>query len=467
MKNNVLHIIFGFIFLVSCVAERSGDDTRMSSGARSLMAIEVLADGADEHDYIHTARVIVFDNASVAPAIDINEVVTFSAGEQDAKKFGTTLEVSSNSDKMLVVVVNEPAAMTGVLDAVISRAELEDMIFRMDEVFNPNHSSPSSSGIPMTGVKRNIVVAEGLTTREEINIERGVARVELWLKKEDAVSFARVTSSTQVTLENSYAEGYLVVGTEIDKTRFQTGEDADDNFGRMLIPDNNYAFVDWSYGGTVPLELDDTYQLIAAFYTPERTCSSSNDADKLILHIEGVSSPDGLRDGQAVLSSFSPEGGGASRVLTEIRRNHIYRIMAVVKEKTVEFEHRVVPWKDAGQGIIIDPQYYLRVSHDKRYINNNALFATIKAETNYDRSDRGFPKGIQLGRIDYYDKDGMAVSGEESDWLGVSMSGADGDLSRDVVFAASKSLTGIPVGAYALVEVKAGNLIKKIKIIRS
>lgn len=189
MKNNVLHIIFGFIFLVSCVAERSGDDTRMSSGARSLMAIEVLADGADEHDYIHTARFIVFDNASVAPAIDINEVVTFSAGEQDAKKFGTTLEVSSNSDKMLVVVVNEPAAMTGVLDAVISRAELEDMIFRMDEVFNPNHSSPSSSGIPMTGVKRNIVVAEGLTTREEINIERGVARVELWLKKEDADFF--------------------------------------------------------------------------------------------------------------------------------------------------------------------------------------------------------------------------------------------------------------------------------------
>lgn len=467
MKNNILNIVFGFIFLVSCVAERSGDDTGMLSGARSLMAIEVLADGADEHDYIHTARFIVFDNASVSPAVDVNEVVAFSTEEQEAKKFGTTLEVSSHSDKMLVVVVNEPPAMTGALNAVVSRAELEDMIFRMNDVFNPNHSSPSSSGIPMTGVKRGIAVAEELTTREEINIERGVARVELWLKKEDAVAFARVTSSTKVSLENSYAEGYLVVGTETDKTRFQTGADADDNFGRMLVPDNNYALVGWNYGGTGALELDDTYQLIAAFYTPERTCSSSGDADKLILNIEGVSSPDGAREGRAVLSSFSPEGGGASRVLTEIRRNNVYRVMAIVKEKTVEFEHRVLPWKDAGQGIIIDPQYYLRVSHDQRFINSGALSATIKAETNYDRSDRGYPKGIQLGIIDYYDENGMEASGGESDWLGVSMSGADGDLSRNVVFTASKSLAGIPVGAYALVGVKAGNLTKKIKIIRS
>lgn len=467
MKNNILNIVFSFIFLVSCITERSGDDTGMLAGARSLMAIEVLADGADEHDYIHTARFIVFDNASVSPVLDINELIAFDAEEQDAKKFSTTLEVSSHSDKMLVVVVNEPTAMTASLDAVISRTELEDMIFHMDDVFNPNHSKPSSSGIPMTGVKRNIVVAEGLATREEINIERGVARVELWLKKEDAVSFARVTSSTKVSLENSYAEGYLVVGTETDKTRFQTGADADDNFGRMLIPDNDYAFVGWNYAGATPLELDDTYQLIVAFYTPERTCSSSGDTDKLILNIEGVSAPDGAREGRAVLSSFSPEGGGASQVLTEIRRNNIYRIMAVVKEKTVEFEHRVLPWKDAGQGIIIDPQYYLRVNHDKRYINDNAQSATITAETNYDRSDRGYPKGIQLGIIDYYDKNGGEASGGESDWLNLSMSGANGDLSRNVIFTASRSLTGIPAGAYALVEVKAGNLIKKIKIIRS
>ena len=141
--------------------------------------------------------------------------------------------------------------------------------------------------------------------------------------------------------------------------------------------------------------------------------------------------------------------------------------MAVVKEKTVEFEHRVLPWKDAGQGIIIDPQYYLRVSHDQRFIHSSALSATITAETNYDRRDRDYPKGIQLGIIDYYDENGMEASGGESDWLEVSMSGTDGDLSRNVVFTASKSLAGIPVGAYALVGVKAGNLTKKIKIIRS
>ena len=109
----------------------------------------------------------------------------------------------------------------------------------------------------------------------------------------------------------------------------------------------------------------------------------------------------------------------------------------------------------------------MRVNYDKRYINDNAQSATITAETNYDRSDRGYPKGIQLGIIDYYDKNGGVASGGESDWLNVSMSGANGDLSRNVISTASRSLTGIPAGAYALVEVKAGNLIKKIKIIRS
>ena len=87
-------------------------------------------------------------------------------------------------------------------------------------------------------------------------MERGVARVELWLRKESTVAFARVINSTQVMLENSYAEGFLVVGTKADGTRFQTGVDIENNFGRMLIPNGKYEFVGWFYESNDPLELD-------------------------------------------------------------------------------------------------------------------------------------------------------------------------------------------------------------------
>lgn len=47
------------------------------------------------------------------------------------------------------------------------------------------------------------------------------------------------------------------------------------------------------------------------------------------------------------------------------------------------------------------------------------------------------------------------------------MSGADGDLSRDVVFTTIRDLSDMAIGYYALVEVKAGNMIKKIRVTRS
>lgn len=357
MKNNILHIVFTLVFLVSCISERSEKDEDMAGGTRGMMSIEVLVDGADEHDYVHTARFITFDDASVFPVIDINEVV----------------------------------------------------------------------------------------------------------------AFARLTNSFRVLLENTYTGGYLVAGTEADGTRFQTGADVENNFGRMLIPVSDYEYVGWIYKGSDSLELDDTKQLICAFYTPERTCSAPGDVDKLVLDIIGLSTPDGLRDTRTILSEFSPEGGGNVQALTEIRRNSVYRIVGVVKEKTVQFEHTVIPWSDAGQGIIIDPQYFLRVSRDNLYISNDGKSVIITTETNYDRTDRGFPKGIQLGMVSYYDKNGdlLAPSHVQSDWLQVAMSEVAGSLLQKLTFTVSGNLSSVDIGCYAVVEIKAGNLTKEVRVTRS
>ena len=197
--------------------------------------------------------------------------------------------------------------------------------------------------------------------------------------------------------------------------------------------------------------------------------NSGEPGAKATLNIRGITSPDGERGTRTALTEFTPEGGGTPRVLTEIRRNNVYRIIGTVKEKTVQFEQAVLPWTEAGQGTIIDPQYYLRVSRDVLHVGLAGDAVTISVETNYNRGDRGFPKGVRLGEISYYDKDNhpLEATAGGRDWLAVNMSGVDGDLSRNIEFIAKTSLNSVPAGYYALVEIKAGNLIKIIRVTRS
>lgn len=379
--------------------------------------------------------------------------------------------MKTNPDKMLVVVVNEPQVMTSVLNAVIAPEQLEEMLFRMDDTFSFDHVQPLMSGIPMSGVKRKIVVEENVTTNEKITIERAVARVELWLKKADEIAFARLSTSmnSRVLLENTYGKGYLVTGTEADKTRFQTGLEIENNFGYIQTPTSGFEHVIWNYRDANVLELSDAPQRICMFYTPERTYEVADDRNKLFLDIRGLSSPEGERGIRTALTEFIPEGGSSPRVITEIRRNNIYRIIGTVKEKTVQFEQAVLPWTEVEQGTIIDPQYYLRVSRDVLHVGRVGDVVSISVETNYNRSDRGFPKGVRLGEISYYDKDDrpLETTAGGRDWLVVNMSGTDGDLSRNAEFIAKASLGSVPAGYYALVEIKAGNLIKIIRVTRS
>ena len=197
--------------------------------------------------------------------------------------------------------------------------------------------------------------------------------------------------------------------------------------------------------------------------------NSGEPGAKATLNIRGITSPDGERGTRTALTEFTPKGGGTPRVLTEIRRNNVYRIIGTVKEKTVQFEQAVLPWTEVEQGTIIDPQYYLRVSRDVLHVGRVGDVVSISVETNYNRSDRGFPKGVRLGEISYYDKDDrpLETTAGGRDWLVVNMSGTDGDLSRNAEFIAKASLGSVPAGYYALVEIKAGNLIKIIRVTRS
>ena len=477
MKKILLYIIvLTVISLNSCTKDHSGDDIIGPPSTKGVMEVEVITDGALQDDYVRTVRFMVFDNASTTPTLDINEIITLEQDDQDASSFKTILKVSSNEDKMLSVVINEPAAVTSTLSKITSPESLEDLTFRMADAFNANHTAPLSTGLPMTGVKRKISVtkdnnSEANAAQVDIAIERSVARVELWLEKENAVTSAEVNTSTKITLSKSHNLAYLVAGTEYDKTRFQGAPNEADNFGHMMTVANPSQTLPWTSTRPSPLAISSTPQLICSFYIPERTCSALLDADKLNLKIEGIGSSSGLRSAETILKEFVSEKG-SPQTIDILRRNNVYIITGTIRANSIVFnENTILPWKDAKQGVILDRQFFLNVTpRDKVTLSDINNTATITVETNYNRTDRGFPKGIQYkSEIKYYDKNGTEISssaGDKYGWLDVQVSGVQGDLLRKINLKVTNNLSSNNKGCYATVTVHAGNLDKTIMITR-
>lgn len=470
---NTLIILLAAAFLGSCNSGKA-DGGIIRQENVGLMTVEVLTDGAEADDHILTARFIIFDDASVYPKVSYNEVVSLEPDDRDAKVFRVTLGVTCNPDKMLAVVLNEPPGASSPLEEVDSPARLEDIMFEMNDAFHWLFTAPGPTGLPMSGVRRGISVTEANDKEESaapvtIHIERSVARIELWLKLGDNLESAEVNSSSQVTMKNSHTHGYLAAGTIYDGTRFQP--EPDDNFGHMLTVARPITGSIWQYEEDEPLEITDAAKMVVAFYVPERTCEGVGDDDKLQFFLFNIATSTGLRNAEIVLDEFIPEGGNTPEPLRVIQRNNIYRITGRLEGETIVYVHEVLPWTQENQGVIIDPQYYLRVSGDNLSITNNGESAAITAVTNYDRpdGDRGFPAGIVIGTVGYFDNTSAPVNDSDGDlygWLNVSLSGDD-PLVQTVTFTAAKDLAAGSEGYYALVEIKAGNVAKIVKVVRS
>lgn len=65
-------------------------------------------------EVINTVRVIVFDNASTVPRLDVNRVFRMPGGETGTK-FTVKTETSRNNDKLVMAIVNEPAGASQAL----------------------------------------------------------------------------------------------------------------------------------------------------------------------------------------------------------------------------------------------------------------------------------------------------------------------------------------------------------------
>lgn len=472
----IVSFICAIIYLSSCANE----EKQQLPIKRALLDVVLTVGGAEEHDLIYQVRYIVFNNASSSPALDFNKIVTVKQSAQESTEFSSMLEVSPNADKMIIALINEPSRLTPLLNNITSPEEFEDITFLMTDMFNANHTTPLSTGISMTGVKRNISVSEANDTEANavpvrMHVERAVARVELWLKRDASVTAAWEATDTEISLLRSYDSGYLIVGTVVDGTRHMG--DATKNFGHDLIVD------DWNvdkltYTGTATIEIGTNERLICAFYTPERILGLVDDESRMRLALKNIHTATGVKGHEGILlKEFTSEESGLSDELFLFERNHIYKIVGTLKETTgIEFHTTVLPWQLAVQNIILDPQCFLKVSRDHLVLPTiNSNVAYITAETDYGKNgeNRGFPPGLVLNTsdIEYYDSTGnkmTAVNGDKYGWLTVATATAENasSYSMDIQCVVTKVSTNNK-GCYAVIKVKAGNLTKKLKISRS
>lgn len=464
---------------ISCTKESPVADPVSVEQTRGVMEIEVLTPGADADDQIRKARFIIFDNASVNAKVDVNQVITFTAAQRDAKSFRTTLEVSQNDDKMVVLILNEQKIHNAALDGVVFLTDIENLMYNGNVTGSlaMDIHGPSPTGLPMSGVKRGIAVTAANSTVEtaaqvRMTAERSLARVEVWIRSGPGItaSIRATTSPTQVNLKRSATTGYLAAGTEADGTRFQTGAAADNNFGLMQDIANPQQAFWWSCSIDEARQIGTDAELLTSFYIPERMCDAAGDVNKLRLDIQRIVTTSGLRTvNDILLGEFIPEGATQPEELVMIRRNNIYRITATVQAIQTTFEMEVLPWNEKTVGVIADPQYFLLVSQDALTLTNEPNTTVITARTDYDQSDRGFAMGIQMDRdeVRYFDDSATEVTDQDSPmhgWL-TWTGGFDGDMTREILFQLyDGSLDASCDGCYALVPVKAGNMRKQVRV---
>lgn len=451
----LIKIVIATIALYSCTAEHAIGEPALQA-TKGMMAVEILVDEAQVDDYIYSARFIVFDNVSTDPTVDVNQMVTFE--KNDAKSFRTYLKVRHNPDKTLIVILNEPDALTGTLESVRSPYDLNTIKFQMADIFNQNHTVIGAKGMPMTGTVHGISITESHADEnrafmQSVTVRRAVARVELWFKTLPPFE-AQVTENTKVTLSRSHNEGYLIAPDALLGSNIPTIASP----GKVVI---------WQHTGS-PLRIGYEASRFCIFYTPERTCNAANNADKLVLNLEGLETAEGKRKAVITLTDFF-DHSNIGHTAKEIRRNYVYKTIGNISKERIDFIGHITPWTWVGQNVILDPQYFLTVSEDLLYLPNYRDRVDVIAETNYDRdNDRGYPEGICIGETRYYTRNGEEVTDTTNPlygWLRVALDADEGYFRRSIEYSNQQELkTEEHNGCFAITEVKAGNLTKQIRI---
>lgn len=341
MRYKLLHIIcLAFtVLLFACSRNDAIDESFPVTRAQLSIGLEDKGD-VNRQEMIKTIRFIVFRNASGDVRLDVNKLVTMDTPSTATDIAVQDLEVKPNNDIMVIVIANEPQSLTDELDDITSLGMLQNMKYNIAAILNSDGEIVSSTGMPMTGVVRDISVVPDETKSIRMVIERAVARVDIFLEATNGGAVTGYTSgSISVTLHNLTHDSYFVMGNAENGTR--DNANASKNYGKVienvstgdLLEKTWVAGEDniWAYSSAAGAE---NRKLLCSFYTAERIFrqdKSDRLAVSMVNVLKGPPDTTGIT-GKVIetITKVDDNGSPAAQPFMEIRRNNVYQITARV-----------------------------------------------------------------------------------------------------------------------------------------
>ena len=188
MRKKLLHIIClaSTILLFSCSREADVAYELPAHTTRAQLSIDLVNNGdVEQQEKINSMRFIVFGSTPGGVRLDVNEHILLSTPETATDIDAQLLEVTSSNDILVVVIANEPQSLTSKLDGIANLLTLQEMIYDISSILNNDGQIISTTGMPMTGVIRDISIAPDETKTVQMVIERAVARVDVFIEAID------------------------------------------------------------------------------------------------------------------------------------------------------------------------------------------------------------------------------------------------------------------------------------------
>lgn len=342
MRNKRIHIYSICLVLTALLFSCSKNTTDdLLPSTRAEISVGLTNDGdLDRQEVIKSIRFIVFTDMSGAVKLDVNRRIILSTPGTATDITAQLLEVASSNDIMVVVIANEPQNLTDKLDGITHPWLLQNIDYDIATILNSDGEIVSTTGMPMTGVIRDISVKPEETKTVEMSIERAVARVDFFLEAtDDGAETGYTAGSTSVTLHNSTHNSYFVMGNKDNGTRDNVLSSK--NYGKVMKNVSESDLIDktwtatttatWSYTSATGAK---NRRLLSSFYTAERIFKADY-SDRLsvsMTHVrKGPSGTTGIT-GKVIktITKVDSESTPVTQPFTEIRRNNVYQITARV-----------------------------------------------------------------------------------------------------------------------------------------
>lgn len=228
--------------------------------------------------------------------------------------------VKAATGKTLYAIVNEPVDTNtrAILESVDHPNDLEDVEYLMADYMTRKTNVVEYAKeycLPMYGELGGVDAAEGTTHTVNMSVDRAVARVDVYMRKESG-------NQEEVSIPS------LVVVTGVALTGFISPEKIGNNTSSAIY------MLSRKTGGEVPEEtsLEDKGILAYSFYVPEMGCKGRK------MEI-GIDEYDMIK-----LGGDTNNSGGTP--LEKLERNHVYQLLCrfLAKTSTLDTDLTVCPW---------------------------------------------------------------------------------------------------------------------------